>query len=121
MFFDLNVEPKELQSALRVQAIRMARPQFTEQVLAREVPRTLAELENLEKSESYGTGKFAYSAFVQAVLHGRLKVPIKAKTRAITGEEVRRFHASHFRPDRAMLCLVGEFDVAQGRKAIEEV
>jgi zinc protease len=121
MYFDVQVEPGELESALRVQAVRLARPEFTGDLLSREIPRTLAEFEHLEESETYGTGKFAFDAFVQAALHDRDEVPIKARTKDITIEDVRLFHAAHFRPDRAILCLVGDFDAARARKAIEEV
>ena len=119
MYFDLHVESTELDAAVRVQAARLIRPEFSDPILRREIPRTLAELEYLERPETYGTGKFASSAFVQAVLHGRTEVPIKAKTRAITVEDVRRFHARTFRVDRAMLLIAGAFDPAPARKAIE--
>ena len=120
MYFDLQVDPGELDTALRVQAIRLSRPVFTQELLTREIPRTLAELEHLEKSEEFGTGKFATSAFFQASLHGRLDVPIKEKTRTITIEDLRRFHAVTFRPDQAVLCIVGNFDAARTRKRIED-
>ena len=120
MYFDLHVGSAELAAALRVQAARLIRPEFTDPVLRREVPRTLAELEYLERPETYGTGKFAWSAFVQAALHGRTEVPIRATTRAITVEDVRRFHARTFRADRAMLVIVGGFDPDPARKAVED-
>jgi zinc protease len=120
MYFDLHVEPDELDTALRVQAARLTRPEFTDAILRREIPRTLAELEYLEKPETYGTGKFAHSAFVQAVLHGRAEVPIKLRTRTITVEDVRRFHARTFRVDRAMLAIIGGFDPARASEAVED-
>jgi predicted Zn-dependent peptidase len=120
MYLDLHVEATELDAALRVQAARLIRPAFTDPILRREVPRTLAELEYLEQPETYGTGKFAFSAFVQAVLHGRTEVPLKARTRGITVEDVRLFHARTFRVDRAMLVIVGGFDTAPARKAVED-
>ncbi len=120
MYFDLQVGPGELDTALRVQAIRLSHPVFTPELLTREIPRTLAELEHVEKSEEFGTGKFATSAFVQAALHGRLDVPIKEKTRTISVEDVQRFHAVTFRPDQAVLCIVGTFDAVRTRKRIED-
>ncbi len=120
MYFDLQVDHEELDTALRVQAIRLSHPVFTPELLTREIPRTLAELEHLEKSEEFGTGKFACSAFVQAALHGRVDVPIKEKTRTISVKEVQRFHAVTSRPDQAVLCIVGNFDAARTRKRIED-
>src|SRR5207249_3236125 len=38
----------------------------------------------------------------------------------ITVEDVRRFHARTFRVDRAMLVIVGGFDPAPARKAVED-
>ena len=120
MYFDLQVDPAELDTALRVQAIRLSHPVFTPELLAREIPRTLAELEHVEMSEAFGAGKFACSAFVQAALNGRLDVPIKEKTRTISVEDVQRFHAATFRPDQAVLCIIGKFDVVRTRKRIED-
>ncbi len=120
MYFDLQVEPSELGTALRVQAIRLSHPVFNPELLAREVPRTLSELEHVEKSEAFGTGKFACSAFVQAALHGRVDVSIKEKTRTISVEDVQRFHAMTFRPDQAVLCIVGNFDAVRTRKRIDD-
>ena len=120
MYFDLHVDSAELDTALRVQAIRLSHPVFTPELLAREIPRTLAELEHVEKSEEFGTGKFATSAFVQAALHGQVDVPIKEKTRTISVEDVQRFNAVTFRPDQAVLCIVGNFDPVQTCKRIEK-
>ena len=120
MYFDLQVDPAELEMAVRVQAARLARPEFTEKGLAREVPRALDELAFMEQSKQGGTGKFAYSAFVQAALYGRTDVPIKAASRAITLDDVRRFHAATFRPDQAILVVVGGFDPARARSLIEK-
>jgi predicted Zn-dependent peptidase len=120
MYFDLHVQPNELQLALKVQAMRLARPVFTDEILAREIPRALGELEHLERSDSYGTGKFAFIPFLQAANYGKTDALIKAKSREITVEEVRRFHAATFRPDRAILCVVGDFDPIEIHKAIDE-
>jgi secreted Zn-dependent insulinase-like peptidase len=49
MYFDLQVESGELEAALRVQAIRLARPEFTGDILSREIPRTLQELGGFPK------------------------------------------------------------------------
>ena len=120
MYFDLQVEAGDLERAIRVQAIRLARPVFTKSLLKREIPRTLAELERVETSEAFGTAKFAFSVFVQSAFHGQGDVPIKQRTRTITVNDVQRFHAATFRPEQAVLCVLGGFDAAQARKWIED-
>jgi hypothetical protein len=90
-------------------------------LLARKVPCSHDELEFLEKSEIGGTGKFAFSVFVQTGLHGQTEVPITSKTRGMTVEDVRRFHASTFRSGRAILGLVSGFDPNRAREVVEKV
>jgi predicted Zn-dependent peptidase len=121
MYFDLEVGVEELPLALRVQAARLAGLAFSEATLAREIPRTLQEIEFLEGPNSGGTAKFAYAPFVQAVLHGQKTIPIKAKTREISLQMVRDFQKRTFRPDRAVLVVIGDFDSPATRKAVENV
>jgi predicted Zn-dependent peptidase len=119
MYFDLEVATEELPLALRVQAGRLTNAHFTEEVLKREVPRALSEIDFLERSEQGGTGKFAYCPFVQAAFYGATDSPIKARTRALTLEDIRAFHRRTFRSDWAILVIVGDFNPAEIRQTIE--
>jgi zinc protease len=120
MYFDLHLNADELAMALKVQAGRLDGVDFKRETLARELPRTLQEIEFLESSQHGGTGKFVLAPFVQAAWHGKNDVPIKARTQRITLDEVRAFHARTFRPDRASLLVIGDFDPATARKEIEQ-
>jgi predicted Zn-dependent peptidase len=117
MYFDLHVPADELPLALRVQAGRLKRLPFSRDTLVREVPNTLAEVATVEKS-GY-TARFALAPLVQSALHQRDDVPLRQLTKAITVEQVRDFHTRLFRPDRAILTVIGAFDAAQVRKQIE--
>ena len=119
MYFDLHVSPMEIDQALRVQAARLAGVEFSRETLLREIPRTLAEIDFVERSQYPAAGKFALAPFVQAAFHGKTDVPIRAQTHKITVEDVRAFHQRTFRPDRAAIVVVGEFDSAAVRKAID--
>ena len=119
MYFDLHVPTDELATALRVQAGRLDRPTFTREALDREVPRTLGEVDQVDRSDEGYTSKFAMMAFVQAALRGETDIPIRAKTRGLTVEDVRDFWARSARPDRAILCVVGAFDPATTAQEIE--
>ena len=71
--------------ALRVQAGRLAGGDFTAELLAREVPRTLGEIDVVERNAFGGTAKFALAPFTQVALHNRPDAaPIRARTRALT-------------------------------------
>lgn len=118
MYFDLKVRPEELDRALEVQAARLARPEFAPEMLRREVPRTLAELDHLERSALGGTGKFALCAFAQAALGGRDRIAIREETRKLTVEDIRDYWSTTARTDRAILTVVGNFDADAARGAI---
>ncbi|MCL6547162.1 MAG: insulinase family protein [Bryobacteraceae bacterium] len=119
MYFDLYVSPQELDQALRVQAVRLAALEFSRETLLREIPRTLQEIDFAERSQFPAAGKFALAPFVQAALHGQTDLPIRARTHKITVDDVRAFHERTFRPDRTALVVIGEFDSATVRKAID--
>lgn len=119
MYFDLNVPKADLELALRVQALRLAGPDFSKETLAREIPRTLQELEFVEKSPQAGTGKFALGPFTQGAFHAKTESPIKALTKAITVDQAKEFHARTFRADQAILVVAGAFDPATARKIVE--
>jgi predicted Zn-dependent peptidase len=110
MYFDLRVPSEQLHQAIRVQATRLARPEITDVALRREVPRALAELDHLERSALGGTGKFAFSAFVQAALHGQERIRLREATHKLTIDDIRRFWARTGRTDQAILSIVGAFD-----------
>ena len=119
MYFDLHVRPDDLAAAIRLQASRLGAPTFTREVLDREVPRTLAEAENVDRLDEGYTAKFASMAFVQAAFHGRTDIPLRTRTRALTVDDVRDFWSRSARPDRAVLCVVGAFDPEVARKEIQ--
>lgn len=119
MYFDLQVPADELALALRVQAGRFSADDFTAELLAREVPRTLSEIDFVERSALGGPAKFALAPFVQVALHNNpVAAPIRARTRAMTLDQVRAFHRRTFRPDRAILVVIGDFDPAAVRPEI---
>ncbi|MCI0589279.1 MAG: insulinase family protein [Planctomycetes bacterium] len=120
MYFDLRVETAEVLLAVRVQAARLAGRNFDPEVLKREIPRALGELENLESQRKGITSKFALMALAQIAFHGKSEVPFRARTGAYTVEDVRAFHERTFRPDRAMLVVAGGFDPAVVRPVVEE-
>lgn len=119
MYFDLHVRPDDLAAALRVQAGRLAGPAITREGLDREVPRALGEVERLDRSDEGYTSKFAAMAFVQAALRGDPHIPLRARTRGFTPEDVRAFWSGAARPDRAILCVAGAFDPEEARKEVE--
>lgn len=119
LYFDLHVKPDDLATALRLQASRLDGPTLTREALDREVPRTLGEVEQVDRSDEGYTSKFATMALVQAALRGEADLPLRTKTRGLTVDDVRDFWSRSARPDRSILCVAGAFDPEEGRKEIE--
>ncbi len=103
-----------------MQAARLTGRNFDLEVLKREIPRALGELEHLESQRKGFTSKFALMALAQVAFHGKSEVPFRARTEAYTVEDVRTFHERRFRPDRAMLVVAGGFDPSVVRPVVEE-
>lgn len=119
LYFDLHGKTDELAMALRMQAARLGGPGFDPDVLAREVPRTLAEVDAVDRLDEGYTAKFASAAFVQAALRGTTEIRLRETSRALRADDVRAFWGRAARTDRAILCVVGAFDPAEARKVIE--
>lgn len=119
LYLDLHVKTVELTTALLAQASRLDRPTLTREALDREVPRTLGEVDQVDRSDEGYTSKFATIAFVQAALRGETDIPLRAKTRGLTVDDVRDFWTRSARPDRAILCVAGAFEPEAARKEIE--
>jgi predicted Zn-dependent peptidase len=81
----------------------------------REIPRTLQEIDFVDKSKYRAAAKFALIPFVQAALHSKTDQPIRARTKTITLDDVKAFHERTFRTDRAALLVIGEFDPTASR------
>jgi zinc protease len=120
MYFDIEVDSTELEMAIRVQAQRLARAEFREAVLKREIPNALSEIDFVERSEQGGTSKFALTAFAQNVLHDQKTALIRSVSRQFTVADLQSFHERNFRPDTVMLCVVGDFDPQAAKALIEK-
>lgn len=120
MYFDLQANPEQLREAIEIQAARLNAVVYSQQTLARELPRALGEIDFVERAQFPSAGKFALAPFTQAAFHGATDVPLKALSRQISVEDVKAFHDRNFLADRAMLIIVGEFDPLAARKVIAE-
>jgi predicted Zn-dependent peptidase len=121
MYFDVYASPETLGTAIELQMERLRRDHVQASILAREKPRALAEVTHLEGASTDRTdrlGKFAWCAFTQAARHGVASTPLRARTDALTLEDVRAFRAATFSPRSAMLTVVGDVDPDAVRKVV---
>ena len=119
MYFDLDCAPDELPAALAIEAARLGQMNYAAATLEREISNALKEVEYLSRQPD-AMGKLALVPFVQAAFHAQTEVPLLRQTKKIGIDDVRSFHDRWFRVDSAVLVVVGDFDVAQTRKAIED-
>jgi serine/threonine-protein kinase len=120
MYFDLDCARDELPEALAIEAARLGNMNYAAATLAREIPEELAEVEYLMRQSNAIMGKLALVPFAQAAFHAQTEVPLRRETKKIGIDDVRNFHDRCFRVDSAVLVVMGDFDVAQTRKIIED-
>jgi predicted Zn-dependent peptidase len=119
MYFDLDCARDELPAALAIQAARLGKMNYTAASLEREISNASGQVEYLSRQPN-ALGKFALVPFAQAAFHAQTEVPLRRQTKKIGIDDVRNFHDRWFRVDSAVLVVIGDFDVAQTRKMIED-
>ncbi len=118
MYFDLHGKRADLPTALAIDAARLGGMNYTAATLEREIPRALSEVDHLRQVPG-GMGKFALIPFTQAALFGQTRVPLYQRTKTIGVDDVRGFHDRCFGVESARLVVIGDFDVAQTRRDVE--
>ncbi len=119
MYFDLHCASDELPTALAIQAARLSRVNYASATLDRAIPNALSEVDHLVHRPG-GMGKIALIACVHAGIHGQTDVPLRRQSKKIGVDDVRGFHDQWFRVESAILVVVGDIDVTQARKEIEQ-
>ena len=119
MYFDLHCAPDELPAALAIEAARLGEMNYAAATLEREISNALQEIEYLIQRPD-AMGKLALVPFAQAAFRAQTEVPLRRQIKKIGIDDVRSFHDRWFRVDSAVLIVVGDFDVAQTRKVIED-
>jgi zinc protease len=116
-YFD-SVESNKLNALLTLEADRMQNSVFNANDLTQEKQVLIAELQNRENTPNYRL----YSAVMQAAFpnHPYSKFPTKADFEKITVEQVRNFYHKNYRPDNALVVIVGDFSTEPTLKAIQE-
>jgi len=113
MRFDLDdCTRDELPLALAIEAAILGNMNYSAATLEREIPSVLFEVEHW--------GNLALVPFAQAAFHAQTEVPLRRQMKNFGVEDVRGFHDRCFRIDSAVLIVIGDFDVAQTRQAIED-
>lgn len=98
-YFYAVVPPERVDAALRSFADRMERAAFTPEILERERPRVLQEIEfvapRLEELKAFGRYP---------------KAGVEADVQKLTLADVEAFRANHYRPGRALLVVMGNVE-----------
>ncbi|MGH7528865.1 MAG: M16 family metallopeptidase [Gemmatimonadales bacterium] len=109
----LNTPVAQLDSALVVLADVVLRPTFPAAELDRLRRDRLTELaQQHDEPRAVAQVLFMRTVFGTAHPYGRRAFGTEAALRALTPDELRRFHAAQFRPGRAALIVVGDVTAA---------
>ncbi|MCU0623532.1 MAG: insulinase family protein [Gemmatimonadaceae bacterium] len=105
----LHVPTTRLDSALALFADVALRPAFGAEELERlRASRLTALLQARDQGPQIASRLFAHVVFGERHPYGRPVTGTEATTRAITRDDVARFHATWYRPNNAVLLVVGD-------------
>ncbi len=109
----MTVTTPKLPAALALMADVVRQPLLTADELDRERARAIDALRVALDNPGSVAGLAAARAWWGDSVYGRTATP--ASLGRISAEDLRAFHAAHWRPDRVVLVLAGDLDPAQAR------
>ncbi len=112
------VEPIQFAEELTDVAARMNDLRITEVDLTREVPRVLEELKSMYGGLPWLAGLNHTRAQLHPIPQGGQYGGAPAHVQAITLNELQQFWKDYYKPNNAILIIVGKFDLAEARKFI---
>ena len=105
----LHTPVARLDSALTLLADVTLRPRFASEELERlRTERLTALVQQHDEPRAVAQVLFMHTVFGDAHPYGRRTSGTEASLRAVTPDDLRRFHAAHFRPTNAALIVVGD-------------
>jgi predicted Zn-dependent peptidase len=105
---------RNVRQALPIMAEVVTRPAFADDQLARVRASRLAALQQQEDQPvAIANRAFAARLFGEAHPYGRPVTGVPATVRQLTADELRAFHAAHYRPGNAHLIVVGDVRSAE--------
>jgi zinc protease len=114
----LSVLKKDLDLGLDLLADILLRPTFAPEEIQRKTAEVLAAIQRKQEDP----GEVAAEAFAAAVFgrhaYGRPVEGHAATVRAITREDIVRFHETYYRPNRAIVSVVGDVNPADFRQRL---
>jgi predicted Zn-dependent peptidase len=122
--FEIWPKPDEVPTAIEALAERFFNPTLDPAAWKVLRPRVLAvtlasHADTPEGLEAMATS--AWSACNQIAFHSETEVRFEAPSPLIDPSSIRAFHRATFRPERAMITVLGDFDVGAAKKRIEEL
>ena len=108
--YDYLLPASDLELALKIESERLTSIKFSEKVLKEEIAKCLQEIEFVQNDPQAGLIKFGLMGFSQAIRFGDKFVPVCGGTSKLTVEDVQEFHKDHYRPESALLVMVGDFE-----------
>lgn len=108
--YDYLLPSNDLELALSIESERLTSIKFSEEILKQEIPKCLQEIEFVQNNPQAGLIKFGLVGLSQVIRFGEKVVPVCGGTSKLTVEDVQEFHQQHYRPESALLVIVGDFE-----------
>jgi len=115
-----TVEPDKLQTLLVLEADRMQNAQIDADKLAHEKRVVISELQGYENSPNYRLSRVVMRAAFPNHAYGLPVGGTKADVEKFKVEKVLEYYRKFYRPDNAVLVIVGDFQTAPTLKAVQQ-
>ena len=114
------VKPEQFAAELKNAAARMNDLRITQADLNREVPRLLAELDNMYNGTPSLAGLNRVRMQLQSIPQGGRFGGAPDHIETITLDELQRFWKDYYKPNNAVLAIAGGFDVSDAQELIHQ-
>ena len=113
-----SVLSKDLDLALELMGDLLTNPSFPQAELAKKIPEVLAGIKRSQEDP----GTVSYEAFMALVYgshpYGRPTEGTEASVPTITRDDILAFYQEHYRPNRAILAVVGDVSAAEIKRRL---
>lgn len=116
--YDYVVPSSDLELALRIESERLTSIRFSEEILREELPKIVQEMDFVQTNPNAGLLKFGMIGLSHVLRFGEVFVPVYHGPFHLTVSDVAEFHRAHYRPDGAVLVIVGDFSAAAAKDLI---
>ncbi|HEX5133225.1 MAG TPA: pitrilysin family protein [Candidatus Krumholzibacteria bacterium] len=117
---DYIVNSNRLDEVLAIEAQRLTSLSCDEATRKAEVEKCIKEIDSIVASPTGSLAKYGMMALNQALYRGERFVPVRDGADRITIADVNEFHRAYYRPDDAIIVIIGDIKAADAEALVRK-